>query len=657
MSTPDAARARSALHAIDAGIPREQWHEIGRAALAAGLTLEDVDEWSASAPNYRGRKDIDAAFRTIEPNGGTGAGTLYFHAQQHGWREAKNGAESARADAKQSPPSGKQKTAPRPDPAVVWARCEPANELHGYVVAKTGRPEGLRVVSSGDSLTIAGHRVAGWLVIPAHSNDGTLRTIQFVSPVPGEPKLSYPGAQFSDGMFIVGDIAESDRTYIVEGIGQAWACWRATGHAAAVSFGAGRMATVAGLLRQRFPTKRPVIVPDRGKENLAADIARSVGGEWVGFPESKPANYDANDFAAEHGAEDLAELLSKAAAPPMRYRVLTAADLMNAPPLRWLVRGVLPAHGLACQYGASGSGKSFLALSLSAAIAEGVPWFDCRVTQAPVTYVVLEGEYGFRQRVKAWQLHHGRHLPANLRFVMQAFDLRNADDLAGLADAAIASGGANGLVVLDTLNRAAGGADENSSADMGELIDSSRALQSKLGGTVLLVHHAGKDAAKGLRGHSSLHAALDAAIEVTRNDTLREWRIAKSKDGDDGAAHAFRLEAVEVGIDEDGEPITSCVVAPDEGAADAVRRVQIPRGGNQRIAYDCIGQLLRDARHFGQEGAPPSRPCITLESAIAGIRERLTCAKDQRTRSAQTAITGLLNAGCIELKGGWLWLR
>ena len=46
------------------------------------------------------------------------------------------------------------------------------------------------------------------------------------------------------------------------------------------------------------------------------------------------------------------------------YRVLTAVDVMNAPPLQWLVRGVLSAHGLACIYGASGSAKSFLAIDL-----------------------------------------------------------------------------------------------------------------------------------------------------------------------------------------------------------------------------------------------------------------------------------------------------
>ena len=66
------------------------------------------------------------------------------------------------------------------------------------------------------------------------------------------------------------------------------------------------------------------------------------------------------------------------------YRVLTAVDVMNAPPLQWLVRGVLPAQGLACIFGASGSGKSFLALDLCAAIAAGVDWFGFRVTAAPV---------------------------------------------------------------------------------------------------------------------------------------------------------------------------------------------------------------------------------------------------------------------------------
>ena len=261
-----------------------------------------------------------------------------------------------------------------------------------------------------------------------------------------------------------------------------------------------------------------------------------------------------------------------------RFSVLSAADVMNAPPLQWLVRGVLPATGLACIYGASTSGKSFLALDMSAAIAAGAAWFDCRVKAAPVVYVALEGEAGFSQRVQAWRLHHEQDLPPALRFIMQGFDLRDAGDVADIAAAVNASGCAGGVLVIDTLNRAASGADENTSRDMGELIDACKRLQAELSGLVVLVlvHHSGKDASKGLRGHSSLYAALDAAIEDTRNGDRREWAIDKAKDGSDGERHAFALKVVEIGKDEDGEPVTSCAVVPDDAPPSA--RLKLPHG-------------------------------------------------------------------------------
>ena len=99
--------------------------------------------------------------------------------------------------------------------------------------------------------------------------------------------------------------------------------------------------------------------------------------------------------------------------------------------------------------------------------------------------------------MKAWQVHHGLSVPDNLRFVMQPFDLRQPDDVLGLVEAVIASGRAGGLLVIDTLNRAACGADENASRDMGELIEAMKPLQARLGGSVLVVHHSGKDQTKG----------------------------------------------------------------------------------------------------------------------------------------------------------------
>ena len=96
----------------------------------------------------------------------------------------------------------------------------------------------------------------------------------------------------------------------------------------------------------------------------------------------------------------------------------------------------------------------------------------------------------------------------------------------------------------------------------------------------------------------------------------REWQVYKSKDGEDGAVHPFLLEVVEVGTDDDGEPITSCIVAPAEAASDSVRRVLPSKSGNQRIIWEALGEVFRNSTTFTQAGAPPFKPCVLLEDAI-----------------------------------------
>jgi len=87
----------------------------------------------------------------------------------------------------------------------------------------------------------------------------------------------------------------------------------------------------------------------------------------------------------------------------------------------------------------------------------------------------------------------------------------------------------------------------------------------------------------GLRGHSSLHGALDAAIETNRTDAaVAGWPVYKPKDGKEGARHGVRLRRIELGVDEDGDPITSCDAKHDaaggEGSAarDVTRATRLP---------------------------------------------------------------------------------
>jgi hypothetical protein len=335
-------------------------------------------------------------------------------------------------------------------------------------------------------------------------------------------------------------------------------------------------------------------------------------------------------------------------------KLLQVAELGGLPATRWRIRGVLPAVGIGAIFGPSGAGKSFLALDLLGAAADGKPWFGFHVPSAcHCVYVALEGEAGVAQRVRAYIARHGT--PENLRVILSPLDIRRDDDRAELIEVINAAGMAGGILCLDTLNRAAPGLDENDSRDMGLLIEAVKRLQAELGGLVALVHHTGKDASKGLRGHSSLMAALDVAVEVIRTGDHREWKLAKSKDSDDDKAQPFRLDVVELGADADGWPVTSCTVEPETAAVDAVNQAKIPRGGNQRIAWNAIGELLRHSTAFGQAGAPAQRPCIRLDEAITQLRDRIPCDAKRKTERARQAITGLVASDLLALRDEWLW--
>lgn len=650
-------RARAALFHLDAGCARDEWIRAGMAAKSAGLSFDDFHNWSASAGNYSGESECQSVWKSFDDTGAVTSATLYGMAFAQGWKDTSKGRlnGSRPYQHKAAPEITSHRPATQAESASaadVWGRCIVATPAEAYIYRKKGKPDGLRVYpASASPLVIRGQNVAGYLVVPCWSGD-KLQTLQFIPPATGD-KLNLPGASFNDGFFTVGAI--TDRAYICEGIGQAWAANQATGAGAVVSFGAGRMMTVARMLRANHPAARLVVVPDKGKENQAAEIAAAVAGVFVEMPTDKPANYDANDYLQEAGAGALAALLEHVKGPAMRYRLLSGADLCNAAPMRWMVRGVLPADGIAALYGASGSGKSFLTLDIGAAVAGGdYEWFGRRVTQSPVSYVCLEGEAGLGKRVKAWTLHHNRPIPEGLRFITQPFDLLS-DDVPELAKAIIA-GGAGGLVILDTLNRAAPGADENSSVDMGRLIAASKQLQSLTGGLVLLVHHTGKNAAAGLRGHSSLYAALDSAIEVVKTDSRREWAVAKSKDDVTGEVHPFKLQIVPVGTDDDGEEITSCVAMPDDDFDVSIRRVLPPKSGNQKIIWEALQDVFRKSSSSGQAGAPAGRPCLRLDDAIAKTRDRLVVETKRQTERTQSAIGGLVARGLLEHREGWLWI-
>jgi hypothetical protein len=57
-------------------------------------------------------------------------------------------------------------------------------------------------------------------------------------------------------------------------------------------------------------------------------------------------------------------------------------------------------------------------------------------------------------------------------------------------------------------------------------------------------------------------------------------------------------------------------VAAADDSVDAVKRVKLPSGGNQKIALDALGEPLRKSTDFNKDGAPHGHPCIRLDEAV-----------------------------------------
>jgi putative DNA primase/helicase len=362
----------------------------------------------------------------------------------------------------------------------------------------------------------------------------------------------------------------------------------------------------------------------------------------------------AKELMQEHCQQDPLDLEEAPVEPLTRYQLLTGDDLCKLPAMPWNIKNVLPSRGIAVMFGPSGSGKSFLVLDMLQSLGLGSNWFGHKVKQCSVTYIALEGEAGVAGRIKAYSSRH-ESTSVNIRYVAQPFKLLEADDLNDLAQAIRAAGTAD-VVVLDTLSRATPGSDENDSKAMGLIISSAKILQEMLGGLLLLVHHTGKDASKGMRGHSSLHAAVDCAIEVKRNGDHREWLVAKSKDGEDGVSHSFALDVVPLGHDSDGDEITSCVVVSNQSAQAVAKKT--PRlGRNQGIVINALKELLRESVDIDKDGAPQGRPCVDVERALAAVVPLMPAGDKHKKERADAALAGLVAKNVLGMKGGWLWVN
>lgn len=270
----------------------------------------------------------------------------------------------------------------------------------------------------------------------------------------------------------------------------------------------------------------------------------------------------------------------------------------------YIVKGVLAQEAMSVVYGPSNSGKTFFALDIAYHAAIGAQWRGHRVSQTAVLYLAAEGGRGIANRIVALRHEAGVcDVPFALR--RAGMDLLQSEaDLQAIFDLTkeIKATKPNLplVIVIDTLSRVMAGGDENSAADMTALIRNIDALRAATGAHIMLVHHTGKDTARGARGHSSLRAATDTEIEVglieSEDGEARAAMVTKQRDYNGGETFAFSLKPIELGTDQDGDTVTSCVVEPaDSEEFKALKRAKKGLGGNQKILAETFDQMIAES--------------------------------------------------------------
>jgi AAA domain-containing protein len=158
------------------------------------------------------------------------------------------------------------------------------------------------------------------------------------------------------------------------------------------------------------------------------------------------------------------------------------------------------------------------------------------------------------------------------------------------------------VIVIDTLSRVMAGGNENAPEDMTALIRNLDAIREHTGAHIMVVHHTGKDTARGARGHSSLRAATDTEIEVANENGVHTAQVTKQRDYQGGETFTFTLKSISLGHDPDGDPVGSCVVEWSTDAAPIERKRKLSK--NQQLLVEVYDMLRAEGIGRTNPGGP-----------------------------------------------------
>jgi len=473
-------------------------------------------------------------------------------------------------------------------------------------------------------------------------------------------KLYHSGGQTGGKFWQIGSLDEPGTLYVAEGFATAATIYETTSRPCVIAYSASSLVPVTASLRQMYgETQDIVIVADHDKHGVGqryADQASAKFGARVVMPPIE--GMDANDYV--QAGHNLSALLTQQTGSDVigKLKVVFGDQLGNdyeAPDE--LVEGLMTIGSSVVVYGDSNSGKTFWALSVATAIATGTDCYGRQTDSGLVIYLASEAPASIRSRMQAIKKYHKCNLE-NLVMVPVPMNFhsgnQDANDVIELVRAIEQiKGKPVRLIIGDTLARMSAGANENSGEDMGPVMARFDQVATATGAALMIIHHNGKDAAKGARGWSGIRAHIDTEIEVAEREGVRSVTVTKQRElPSKGQVIHFKLEVVEMGVSKFGNPATTCVAIADNDAK--LQKKPTKHDENMRTierAWWSSGAEDRDGLPY------VSRSALRDLLVKDGMSERTAKNKTEASRP-DGIIAQMLNAGALEaVEHGWIFIN
>ncbi|WP_022687635.1 AAA family ATPase [Sphingomonas phyllosphaerae] len=361
----------------------------------------------------------------------------------------------------------------------------------------------------------------------------------------------------------------------------------------------------------------------------------------------EPPETAARKEAIESAIADLDDLdpladPAEALLRPNRLRFFNPAECAAEPSRGYIVKGLMAPGDVGCIYGAPGAGKSLISPHIGYAVARGVPAFGMRTKPGLVLYVAAEDARGMKDRVRALRIRHGDADAFRVGEGITDLLTTGSEDLVELRRHVREL--QPSLIFIDTLAMAFPGLEENSAEGMGRVMAAAHSLTKPSNAAVVLVHHDTKAQTPTPRGHSLLNGALDFALQLFPKDEsgVVRGRLSKNRNGACDRDIAFRIDTEQLGVDEDGDPITAALVAELTLGA-AAQRVKL--SPSEAAARRHLSGLQVDTN--GSACEREWREACINGRAVSGSDNA-----DSRRRVVDRAVASLVRKGAVTIRDG-----